>query len=73
MKNRRGCQFDILCAGELLIDFISSGFAESLNEANTFERRMANAFWSGFLTAWLDGYSPINCAKAGRGGMAELK
>ena len=31
-----------------------------------------DAFWSGFLTAWLDGYSPIQCAKAGRG-IAELK
>jgi sugar/nucleoside kinase (ribokinase family) len=43
MKNRRGRQFDILCAGELLIDFISSGFAESLNEANTFERHMGGS------------------------------
>lgn len=31
-----------------------------------------DAFWSGFLTAWLDGHSVLNCAKAGRG-MAELK
>ena len=31
-----------------------------------------DAFWSGFLTAWLDGHSVLNCAKAGRR-MAELK
>lgn len=31
-----------------------------------------DAFWSGFLTAWLDGHSALNCAKAGRR-MAEMK
>jgi fructokinase len=31
-----------------------------------------DAFWSGFLSAWLDGMEPMNCAKAGRR-MAELK
>ncbi len=31
-----------------------------------------DAFWSGFLTAWLDGHSLQNCAKAGRR-MAEIK
>lgn len=31
-----------------------------------------DAFWSGFLTAWLDGYSLLNAAKAGRK-MAEHK
>ena len=31
-----------------------------------------DAFWSGFLTAWLDGYPLLSCAKAGRR-MAEFK
>ncbi|GJM32540.1 MAG: fructokinase [Saprospiraceae bacterium] len=31
-----------------------------------------DAFWSGYLTAWLDGFGPLPCAKAGRN-MAELK
>ncbi|MCB0705238.1 MAG: hypothetical protein KDC34_08005 [Saprospiraceae bacterium] len=31
-----------------------------------------DAFWSGFLTAWLDGYDKHTCALAGRS-MAELK
>jgi fructokinase len=31
-----------------------------------------DAFWAGFLTAWLDGYNLLNCALAGRR-MAELK
>ncbi len=31
-----------------------------------------DAFWSGYLTAWLDGHTPLNCAKAGRR-MAEEK
>ncbi len=31
-----------------------------------------DAFWSGFLTAWLDGKSMLNCSKAGRK-MAETK
>ncbi|HMQ47239.1 MAG TPA: PfkB family carbohydrate kinase [Saprospiraceae bacterium] len=31
-----------------------------------------DAFWSGFLTAWLDGYDLLGCAKAGRA-MAEIK
>ncbi len=31
-----------------------------------------DAFWSGFLTAWLDGFSLLNAAKAGRK-MAEYK
>ncbi|MEM9885156.1 MAG: carbohydrate kinase [Bacteroidota bacterium] len=31
-----------------------------------------DAFWAGFLTAWLDENSLLNCAKAGRS-MAELK
>lgn len=31
-----------------------------------------DAFWSGFLTAWLDGSKLLNCAKAGRR-MAEIK
>jgi len=31
-----------------------------------------DAFWSGFLTAWLDEHSLLNCAKAGRK-MAEIK
>ncbi|MBK8704241.1 MAG: sugar kinase [Saprospiraceae bacterium] len=31
-----------------------------------------DAFWSGYLTAWLDGYNPLQCATAGRR-MAELK
>jgi fructokinase len=31
-----------------------------------------DAFWSGFLTAWLDGYGLSDCAKAARR-MAELK
>ena len=31
-----------------------------------------DAFWSGFLTAWLDGYTLPDCAKAARR-MAELK
>lgn len=31
-----------------------------------------DAFWSGYLTAWLDGYDPLQCALAGRK-MAELK
>ncbi len=43
MKNRRGRPFDILCAGELLIDFISSGFAESLDEAKSFERHIGGS------------------------------
>lgn len=43
MKNRRKRDFDIFCAGELLVDFISSGFAESLDEAKTFERHMGGS------------------------------
>lgn len=43
MKNRRKRQFDIFCAGELLVDFISSGYAESLDEAKTFERHMGGS------------------------------
>lgn len=43
MKNRRGRRFDIFCAGELLVDFISSGFAESLDEAKSFERHMGGS------------------------------
>jgi sugar/nucleoside kinase (ribokinase family) len=43
MKNRRGRPYDILCAGELLVDFISSGYAESLDEAKTFERHMGGS------------------------------
>ncbi len=43
MKNRRGRHYDILCAGELLVDFISSGYAESLEEANSFERHMGGS------------------------------
>ncbi|MCB9281811.1 MAG: carbohydrate kinase [Lewinellaceae bacterium] len=31
-----------------------------------------DAFWSGYITAWLDGHTPENCARAGRN-MAELK
>lgn len=31
-----------------------------------------DAFWSGFLTAWLDGHSLLDCAKAARR-MAEIK
>lgn len=31
-----------------------------------------DAFWSGFLTAWLDGHAPLDCAKAGRK-VAEMK
>ncbi len=31
-----------------------------------------DAFWSGYITAWLDGYDPLQCAMAGRN-MAELK
>lgn len=31
-----------------------------------------DSFWSGFLTAWLDSHTLINCAKAGRR-MAEMK
>lgn len=31
-----------------------------------------DAFWGGFLTAWLDGYDCRDCAKAGRA-MAEMK
>lgn len=31
-----------------------------------------DAFWSGYLTAWLDGHHSLDCAKAGRK-MAELK
>lgn len=31
-----------------------------------------DAFWSGYVTAWLDGYDPLRCAMAGRN-MAELK
>ncbi len=31
-----------------------------------------DAFWSGFLTGWLDGHSLLDCAKAGRR-MAEIK
>lgn len=31
-----------------------------------------DAFWSGFLTAYLDGNTPLNCLKAGRK-MAEIK
>ncbi|NUO03284.1 MAG: carbohydrate kinase family protein, partial [Saprospiraceae bacterium] len=31
-----------------------------------------DAFWSGYLTAWLDGRNLENCAKAGRR-MAEIK
>lgn len=43
MKNRRERPFDILCAGELLVDFISSGYAESLDEAKSFERHMGGS------------------------------
>jgi sugar/nucleoside kinase (ribokinase family) len=43
MKNRRGRPYDILCAGELLVDFISSGFAESLEEAKSFERHIGGS------------------------------
>lgn len=43
MKNRRDRPFDILCAGELLVDFISSGFAESLDEAKSFERHLGGS------------------------------
>lgn len=35
---RRKGRFDILCAGELLIDFISEQFVENLEEAATFRR-----------------------------------
>ncbi len=31
-----------------------------------------DAFWAGFLTAYLDGHAPLDCAKAGRS-MAEIK
>lgn len=31
-----------------------------------------DAFWSGLLTAWLDGHEPLSCAMAGRR-MAEIK
>ncbi len=31
-----------------------------------------DAYWAGFLTAWLDGYQPLECAKAGHN-FAELK
>lgn len=37
MARRKG-RFDILCAGELLIDFISEQFADNLEEAATFRR-----------------------------------
>ncbi len=43
MKNRRGRPFDIVCAGELLVDFISSGYAETLEEAKTFQRHMGGS------------------------------
>ncbi|MCC6724357.1 MAG: carbohydrate kinase [Saprospiraceae bacterium] len=43
MKNRRGRPIDIICAGELLVDFISSGYAESLEAAKTFERHMGGS------------------------------
>lgn len=43
MINRRKRRFDIFCAGELLVDFISSGYAESLDEAKSFERHMGGS------------------------------
>lgn len=38
MKQRRNRPFDILCAGELLIDLISTDYAESFDEVTTFQR-----------------------------------
>lgn len=38
MQSKRNRPVDVLCAGELLIDFISENFAESLEDASTFKR-----------------------------------
>lgn len=38
MSARRNKKYDILAAGELLVDFISTGFAENLDKAQNFKR-----------------------------------
>lgn len=38
MENQQKRTFDILAAGELLIDFISSDFADKLEDVKIFER-----------------------------------
>lgn len=43
MKNRRNRPFDLLAAGELLIDFISVDFAEDLEKAHHFKRLLGGS------------------------------
>lgn len=58
--------------GCFVMDENTQFFLESRPVAVRDTTGAGDAFWSGFLTAWLDGYNLANCAKAGRS-MAEFK
>lgn len=74
--------FLALGASEVCVTMGGEGcYVASANEAHFLESRpvevkdttgAGDAFWSGYLTAWCDGHSLLNKAKAGRR-MAEIK